>query len=141
MHTPKIVSFGEIMLRLTPSRYRRFNQSLLFEAGFGGSEANVAVSLANYGLRSEFVSCLPANRIADACIDDLRSFGVGTSHIRRDGNRIGLYYMEKRSLCGLRRSCMTGLVRHSTPCARDNSIGKRFSAMRRGSIGRASPLQ
>ena len=95
MHTPKIVSFGEIMLRLTPPRYRRFNQSPLFEAGFGGSEANVAVSLANSGLRSEFVSCLPANRIADACIDDLRSFGVGTSHIRRDGNRIGLYYMEK----------------------------------------------
>lgn len=95
MDRPKIVSFGEIMLRLTPPRYRRFNQSPLFEAGFGGSEANVAVSLANYGLQSEFVSCLPANRIADACIDDLRSFGVGTSHILRKGSRIGLYYMEK----------------------------------------------
>lgn len=92
---PKIISFGEIMLRLTPPRCRRFSQSPLFEAGFGGSEANVAVSLANYGLQSEFVSCLPTNRIADACVDDLRSFGVGTSHILRAGDRIGLYYMEK----------------------------------------------
>lgn len=92
---PRIVSFGEIMLRLTPPYYRRFSQSPLFEVGFGGSEANVAVSLANYGLQSEFVSCLPMNRIADTCIDDLCSFGVDTSHILRAGSRIGLYYMEK----------------------------------------------
>lgn len=91
----KIVSFGEIMLRLTPPRRRRFSQSTLFEAGFGGSEANVAVSLANFGLRSELVTCLPANRIADACIDDLRSYGVETHHIARAGHRIGLYYMEE----------------------------------------------
>lgn len=91
----KIVSFGEIMLRLTPPARRRFSQSTRFEAGFGGSEANVAVSLANYGLRSELVTCLPANRIADACIDDLRSVGVETRHIVRAGQRIGLYYMEE----------------------------------------------
>ncbi len=94
-NAPKIVSFGEIMLRLTPPRCRRFNQSPLFEAGFGGSEANVAVSLANYGLRSEFVTCLPANRVAEACIDDLHAYGVETPHIVRAGDRIGLYYMEK----------------------------------------------
>ena len=141
MHTPKIVSFGEIMLRLTPSRYRRFNQSLLFEAGFGGSEANVAVSLANYGLRSEFVSCLPANRIADACIDDLRSFGVGTSHIRRDGNRIGLYYMEKT--VALRASTVVyDRAGSSFDTLRPGQLDwETISAMRRGSIGRASPLQ
>ncbi|WP_418983060.1 PfkB family carbohydrate kinase [Alistipes sp.] len=91
----KIVSFGEIMLRLTPPARRRFSQSALFEAGFGGSEANVAVSLANYGLHSELVTCLPPNRIADACIDDLRSYGVDTRHIVRAGRRIGLYYMEE----------------------------------------------
>lgn len=90
----KIISFGEIMLRLTPPGRRRFSQSPLFEAGFGGSEANVAVSLANYGLRSELVTCLPANSIADACVDDLRSYGVGTQRIVRRGSRIGLYYME-----------------------------------------------
>lgn len=91
----KIVCFGEIMLRLTPPARRRFCQSPVFEAGFGGSEANVAVSLANYGLRSELVTCLPENRIADACIDDLRSYGVGTQHVVRAGQRIGLYYMEE----------------------------------------------
>lgn len=94
-NTPKIVAFGEIMLRLTPPGNRRFGQSPLFEAGFGGSEANVAVSLANYGIRSEMVTCLPANRIATAAIDDLRSNGVETARILRRGGRMGLYYMEK----------------------------------------------
>lgn len=91
----KIVTFGEIMLRLTPPSRLRFNQTKLFQASYGGSEANVAVALANYGLRCEFVTCLPDNRIAEACLDDLRSYGVETGHVLRCGNRIGLYYMEE----------------------------------------------
>lgn len=71
MNNQKIVTFGEIMLRLTPPDYLRFNQTDLFRASYGGSEANVAVSLANFGLRSEFITRLPENRVADACLDDL----------------------------------------------------------------------
>lgn len=82
------------MMRLTPSRNLRFNQTDMLQASFGGSEANVAVSLANYGLRSDLVTALPANRVADACIDDLHRYGVGTGHILRCGDRLGLYYME-----------------------------------------------
>ncbi len=95
MERKKIVTFGEIMLRLTPPDNLRFNQTKLFRASYGGSEANVAVSLANYGLQSEFVTCVPDNRIAEACLDDLRSYGVGTDHVLRHGNRLGLYYMEE----------------------------------------------
>lgn len=82
------------MMRLTPPRSLRFNQTDMLQASFGGSEANVAVSLANYGLRSDLVTALPANRVADACIDDLHRYGVGTGHILRCGDRLGLYYME-----------------------------------------------
>ena len=95
MQSEKIVAFGEIMMRLTPPDKLRFNQTDLLQVNYGGSEANVAVSLANYGLDSEFVTSLPANRIADACLDDLRSYRVGTGHLLRAGDRIGLYYMEE----------------------------------------------
>ena len=95
MDRQKIVTFGEIMLRLTPPDYLRFNQTNLFRASYGGSEANVAVSLANYGLQSEFVTRLPDNRVADACIDDLRRYGVRTDAILRGGKRLGIYYMEE----------------------------------------------
>ena len=91
----RIVTFGELMLRLTPPSFDRFGQSSRFEANFGGSEANVAVSLANYGLRSEFVSCLPANKIADASVRDLNHYGVVTDHVIRRAGRMGLYYMEE----------------------------------------------
>ena len=95
MNNQKIVTFGEIMLRLTPPDYLRFNQTNLFRASYGGSEANVAVSLANFGLRSEFITRLPENRVADACLDDLHRYGVGTRGILRGGKRLGLYYMEE----------------------------------------------
>ncbi len=91
----RIVTFGEIMMRLTPPRKLRFNQTELLQLNYGGSEANVAVSLANFGLESEFVSCLPANRIADACLDDLRRYRVETRHVCRRGDRLGIYYMEE----------------------------------------------
>lgn len=83
------------MMRLTPPDYLRFNQTDLLRVNYGGSEANVAVSLANYGLDSSLVTCLPDNRIAEACMDDLRSYGVQTRHILRSGDRLGIYFMEE----------------------------------------------
>lgn len=90
----KFLSFGEIMLRLKSPAHERFFQSSGFEASFGGGEANVAVSLANYGLDSGFISALPDNDIADAAIRELRSFAVDTRHIRRSGDRVGIYFLE-----------------------------------------------
>lgn len=95
MKNQKIVTFGEIMMRLTPPDNLRFNQTDLLRINYGGSEANVAVSLANFGLRSELVTCLPDNRIAEACLDDLQRYKVETGHILRGGSRLGLYFMEE----------------------------------------------
>lgn len=84
----KVLTFGEIMLRLKAPGHERFFQSPMLEATFGGSEANVAVSLANYGMDVEFLTVLPKNDIADACIRELRYFGVDTKKIvRGDGRR------------------------------------------------------
>ncbi len=90
----KIVTFGEIMLRLATPDYLRFSQANLFTATFGGGEANVAVSLANYGLEAEFVTRLPQNDIARACVMDLRKYGVGTGNIVYGGERLGIYFLE-----------------------------------------------
>jgi 2-dehydro-3-deoxygluconokinase len=90
----KVVTFGEIMLRLATPGYQRFAQAASFNASFGGGEANVAVSLANYGVPTEFVTRLPKNDIAEACIADLRKHHVGTNHILRGGDRIGIYFLE-----------------------------------------------
>lgn len=90
----KVVTFGEIMLRLKSPGYERFFQSPALEATFGGGEANVAVSLANYGMDAAFVTVLPDNDIANACIRELRGFGVDTTKIVRGGNRVGIYYLE-----------------------------------------------
>ena len=91
----KVITFGEIMLRLAPEGYTRFLQTDKMQATFGGGEANVAVSLANYGVNSEYVTKLPKNAIAQAAIDSMRYFGVDTSMVVRGGDRIGVYYMEK----------------------------------------------
>lgn len=91
----KVVTFGELMLRLAPEGYLRFIQSNRFEATFGGAEANVAVSLANYNQDVSFVSKLPNNEIGQMAINSLRQYGVNTSHIIRGGNRVGIYYCEK----------------------------------------------
>jgi 2-dehydro-3-deoxygluconokinase len=90
----KIVTFGEIMLRLTPPGFQRFSQARNFKASYGGGEANVAVSLANYGEAVEFVTRLPANDLGEACLSTLRGLGVGTSHIARGGERLGIYFLE-----------------------------------------------
>jgi 2-dehydro-3-deoxygluconokinase len=91
----KIVTFGEIMLRLAPQGYTRFVQADSFCATYGGGEANVAVSLANYGMQADFVTKLPKNDIGQAAINSLRRFGVGTDKIVRGGDRVGIYYLEK----------------------------------------------
>ena len=88
------LSVGEVMLRLKTPGHERFFQSPSFEATFGGGEANVAVALANYGLDSGFVSALPDNPIGEACIRELRSFGVDVSQVQRTGDRVGIYFLE-----------------------------------------------
>jgi 2-dehydro-3-deoxygluconokinase len=90
----KIVTFGEIMLRLAPPGYQRFTQAHTFEAIYGGGEANVAVSLANYGEEVDFVTRLPKNDLGEACLYSLRGLGVGTGYIARGGERIGIYFIE-----------------------------------------------
>ena len=89
-----IVTFGEIMLRLTPPGFQRFVQAQSFDVQYGGGEANVAVALANFGMPTEFVTRLPAQEIGDACLGFLRQFGVGTRFIARGGSRLGIYYLE-----------------------------------------------
>ena len=91
----KVVTFGEIMLRLAPNGYYRFFQNDQMQATFGGGEANVAVSLANYGLDAAFVTKLPKHAIGQAAVDSLRYFGVDTSNIARGGDRVGIYFLEK----------------------------------------------
>lgn len=91
----KIVTFGEIMLRLAPEGYYRFVQVDKLGATFGGGEANVAVSLANFGLDAAFVTKLPKHEIGQAAVNSLRKYGVDTSMITRGGSRVGIYYLEK----------------------------------------------
>ena len=90
----KVVTFGEIMLRLASPGYLRFSQSSQLEATFGGGEANVAVSLANYGIPASFVSRLPKNDIGEWAIQNLRKYNVQTQDILRGGERVGIYFLE-----------------------------------------------
>ena len=90
----KFLTFGEIMLRLKSPGHERFFQSPMLEATFGGGEANVAVSLANFGEDVGFLSVLPKNAIGDECIKELRRFGVDTSRVVRGGERLGIYFLE-----------------------------------------------
>ncbi|MDR1537090.1 MAG: sugar kinase [Clostridiales bacterium] len=87
--------FGEIMMRLNPIGYQRFLQAKEFEASFAGGEANAAVSLANYGVKSSFITKVPAHEIGQCAVNELRRFGVDTSKIVRGGDRLGVYFVEK----------------------------------------------
>lgn len=91
----RVVTFGEIMLRLAPEGYYRFIQADTFQATYGGGEANVAVSLANYGFDAAFVTRLPKHEIGQAAVNALRKYGVDTTSIVRGGDRVGIYYLEK----------------------------------------------
>ena len=90
----KFLTFGEIMLRLKPPYHERLFQGLMLEATFGGGEANVAVSLANYGMDVSYLTVLPKNAIGDACVQTIRKFGVDTSRIQRGAGRMGIYFLE-----------------------------------------------
>ena len=93
----RIVTFGEVMLRLKSPGFERLLQSPMFEATFGGAEANVAVSLAHFGLSVSFVTALPSNPLGESAISEIRKFGVDTSFIKRAGERIGIYFLESGS--------------------------------------------
>ena len=90
----KVLTFGEIMLRLRAPGHERFFQSNMMEATFGGGEANVAVSLANYGMDAQYCTVLPDNAIGDECIKELRRFGVDVSKVQRGPGRMGIYFLE-----------------------------------------------
>lgn len=90
----KIVTFGEIMLRLATPGYERFCQATNLNSTFGGGEANVAVSLANYGMDAQFVTRLPKNDIAEWCLSELHKYGVKTDNVVRGGDRVGIYFLE-----------------------------------------------
>ena len=91
----KVVCFGEIMMRLNPKGYLRFGQAREFESSFAGGEANVAVSLANYGLNVAYVTKVPTHEIGQGAVNELRRYGVDVSGILRGGERLGTYYVEK----------------------------------------------
>ena len=92
--TRKVVTFGEVMMRLSPPGFLRFGQARTFDVIYGGGEANVAASLANYGVPVEFITRLPSNELGDACIQHLSQFGIGVDRIVRGGDRLGIYFLE-----------------------------------------------
>ena len=93
----KVVTFGEIMVRLGAPDYLKLIQTDKFEVSYAGAEANVAVSIANYGMETDYITCLPDNPIAERCIMDLRGHRVGVEHIQRSGKRMGILYLERGS--------------------------------------------
>jgi len=92
--TGKVATFGEIMLRLSPPSFKRFTQVRSFDVIYGGGEANVAASLANYGIPVDYITCIPKNDIGDACVQFLRQYGINTNKIVRGGDRLGIYFLE-----------------------------------------------
>jgi len=90
----KVVTFGEIMLRLTPPNYQRIVQAQSLDVIYGGGEANVAVTLANFGLDAYYVTKLPPNPLGQAALNELRRFGVKTDYIAWGGSRLGIYFCE-----------------------------------------------
>lgn len=117
--TPKVVSFGEIMLRLSTPGFQRFAQATSFDACYGGGEANVAVSLANYGIDSSFVTALPKNDLGRACHMDLMKYGVNTKDIQFGGERLGIYFLE------------TGAVARASKVVYDRAYSS-FSQVKKG---------
>ena len=93
----RVVTFGEVMLRLKSPGFERLFQSPQLEATFGGAEANVAVSLAQFGLPASFVTALPSNPLGESAVSAIRKFGVDTSFMKRAGDRLGIYFLESGS--------------------------------------------
>ena len=135
----KVVTFGELMLRLAPNGYYRFFQNDQMQATFGGGEANVAVSLANYGLEASFVTKLPAHAIGQAAVDSLRHFGVDTSKVVRGGDRVGIYYLRRVLLSAAACASMTVPIPPFRRPILLSSIGMPSSRVPTGSTSPASP--
>jgi len=121
----EFVTFGEIMLRLRAPGYERFFQSPQLEATFGGGEANVAVSLSNYGFDAAFVTALPDNDIGQNAINTLRGLGVKTDMIKRQGDRVGIYFLETGAN-------QPGPIHPSANVSLGISIGLKYSKERNG---------
>ena len=94
MMSNKVVTFGEIMMRLSPPGFLRFGQARSFDVIYGGGEANVAAALANFGVSVDYVTRLPDNDLGEACVQFLRGYGVGVDKIVRGGDRLGIYFLE-----------------------------------------------
>mgnify|MGYP002474265263 CR=1 FL=1 len=133
----KVITFGEIMLRLATPDYLRFCQANQFNVTFGGGEANVAASLANYGIETEFVTRLPQNDIARTCVMELRKQGIGTSKIIYGGERLGIYFLETGSVA---RASKVVYDRACSSIAeiRPGMIGTQYSRMPLGFTGQVS---
>jgi 2-dehydro-3-deoxygluconokinase len=117
----KVVTFGEIMLRLATPGFLRFNQTTELEATFGGGEANVAVSLTNYGIPAAFVTALPKNDLGEYAVSTLKFHDVDTSHIVRSGDRVGIYFLE------------SGAVSRGSKVIYDRANSS-FAKMKKGSV-------
>ena len=130
----KVVTFGELMLRIQPADYYRFVQVDSMTTTFGGGEANVAVSLANYGDDAYFVTKLPTHEIGQAAVNSLRKYGVHTEYIVRGGPRVGIYYNEKGASQRVQNVFTTVLVLLSSLLNLKNSTGIKSSKVLLGSI-------
>lgn len=108
----KIITFGELMLRLSPDNNERFTQAHSYEAVYGGGEANTAVSLANFNVNVSYVTKLPEHTIGQSAVNSLRQYGVGVEHIVRGGEQIGIYFLEKRQARDLLMLYITEKVQH-----------------------------
>jgi 2-dehydro-3-deoxygluconokinase len=117
----KVVAFGEIMMRLSPPGFLRFGQARSFDVIYGGGEANVAVSLANFGVPVDYVTRLPNNDLGDACLQFLRQYGMGVDKIVRGGDRLGIYFMEM------------GAVQRASSVIYDRA-GSAFATIKRGMV-------
>ena len=135
----RVITFGEIMLRLAPEGYYRFVRANSFGATYGGGEANVAVSLANYGMDAAFVTKLPKHEIGQAAVNELRKYGVDTKDIARGGDRVGIYFLEKGA--SQRPSKVIYDRAHSaiSEASRRTSTGQRSLKAPTGSTSQASP--
>jgi len=130
----EFVTFGEIMLRLRAPGYERFFQSPQLEATFGGGEANVAVSLSNYGFDAAFVTALPDNDIGQNAINTLRGLGVKTDMIKRQGDRVGIYFLETgaKQINARPKSYMIGPIHPSANVSLGILTGLKYLKARNG---------
>ena len=129
------------MLRLNPVGYFRFVQASQFESSYAGGEANVAVSLANYGMSAAFVTKVPEHEIGQCAVNAMRQFGVDTTYMYRGGSRLGVYYAEKGASQRPSKVIYDRAGSSITTAKPESSSGMRFSAMRTGSISQALLLR